>query len=82
MVPLGSISGELDMASEQRELFSLLTTNGIKLGGLGSKIWQIDVPASKFDLAVRILRTNRLVRDNIFVLYTNEANKAYPTRHP
>ena len=50
----------------------VLKTNGLLIAGRGSRIWQFDVPLSKFELAVSILRTNRLVRDNIFELNTNK----------
>ena len=72
LVPLGTMSGNMDMATEQAELLAVLKTNGLLFAGGGSKIWQFDVPLSKFDLAMSILRTNRLVRDNIFMLNTNK----------
>ena len=65
------------MAPEQRELVALLRTNSIEFAGNGSKIVEVDVPASKFDLAVSILRTNRLVKDHIFMLNTNKGIKAH-----
>ena len=38
---------------------------------------EIYVDRSKFDRAVSILRTNHLVRDNIFTLNTNKSIKAH-----
>ena len=80
MVPLGVMSGERDMTSEQRELVHLLKTNRIEFAGNGSKIVEVNVPASKFDLAVSILRTNRLVTDNVFLLNTNRGIEAHAAR--
>ena len=82
MVPIGVMSGEMDMASEQRELVQLLRTNGIEFGGGGSKICQFDVPAGKFDLAVSILRTNHLVMDGVFLLNTNKGVEAHAAQPP
>lgn len=80
LVPLGTMSGSMDMASEQAELLIVLKTNGILFAGGGSRIWQFDVPLSKFDLAVSILRTNRLVKDHIFMLNTNKSYRTLPNR--
>jgi len=66
MVPLGYISG--DNKEGQRELVRLLKANGVPFGGIGSKVYQIDVPANKAALAANILRTNRLVLDRKFIL--------------
>ncbi len=81
LVPLGTMSGTMDMASEHAELLIVLKTNGLLIAGGGSRIWQFDVPLSKFDLAVSILRTNRLVRDNIFELNTNKSYRTFPKRN-
>ena len=81
LVPLGTMSGAMEMASEQAELLMVLKTNGLLIAGGGSRIWQFDVPLSKFDLAVSILRTNRLVRDNIFELNTNRNFRTFNS-HP
>jgi hypothetical protein len=59
-------------APEEEELLTVLKTNGLLFAGSGSKIRQFDVPLSKFDLAVSVLRTNHLVRDGIFMLNTNK----------
>ena len=81
LVPLGTMSATMDMASEHAELLMVLKTNGLLIAGSGSRIWQFDVPLSKFDLAVSILRTNRLVRDNIFELNTNKNFRTFNS-HP
>jgi len=66
------MSGAMEMASEQTQLLTVLKTNGLLFSGAGSRIWEFDVSLSKHDLAVSILRTNRLVRDGIFMLNTNK----------
>jgi hypothetical protein len=71
---LGYMSGAMELVSEQSEVVSLLRTNGIKFDVWGGRIWDFEVSASSFDLALGILQTNHLVRDHIFILHTNNTD--------
>jgi hypothetical protein len=71
MVVLGVISGSRKLAQEHRALVELLETNNIPYSGGGSRMFEIDVPASKYRLAFALLQTNRLVLEHTLVLVTN-----------
>lgn len=75
MKTLGHIAGEREMMEHQASLVGLLKSNQIAYSAGGSKVVEVDVPASKLDLAVALLRTNPLVLDGHFLLYTNAPNK-------
>jgi hypothetical protein len=74
MVPLGLASGDRDTA---RDLVQLLKTNGIPFSGGGSRAYAIEVPVNKLQLALNLLRTNQLVLEGRFVLYTNDPINSY-----
>ncbi len=78
MVPLGLASGDRETA---QHLANLLRSHDIPFSGGGSKIYEIDVPASKLGLATALLRTNPLVFEGRFLLSSNTPRTSTPHDH-